>query len=304
MRATLDACRFVWNKGLEWCLSARALGSYRPSRMLMHRQLPAMKRAFPWLRDADSSALQDSLSRLDVAWSNHARDAGRWDEPTWRARKGHDVSSYATANPSRRSVALSDDGRRLRLPKLGEVRVRGARSTRGAEILSAVVRLRPDGRWECVLRMRDVPVRRAARLPRPLDAEESVVCTPEGVVTTCHGTFEPPASLVRAERRAKRCRRRMMRRRQGSARFERARRERARAEARLADARHDWAHKVTSGVCGDSQVTFLAPPPDDGNRSHGVASPVAREVARQISYKCLWRGVVVEPLGAGDDVGG
>jgi len=102
--------------------------------------LTELKRVVPWLREADSTALQSALRNLSDAFS--AFFEGRADHPVFR-RKGHH-DSYTSKN-NNNSIRVEGKNH-IVIPKAGRIRVRGLRGFDG-RIISATVSHEPTGRW-------------------------------------------------------------------------------------------------------------------------------------------------------------
>ena len=77
--------------------------------------LVALKRVYPWLKEADSIALQQSLRHLDTAFLNFFRVKGS-GFPKFKSSK-HNRKSYTTINQN--GTVLIMDDKHLRLPKAG-----------------------------------------------------------------------------------------------------------------------------------------------------------------------------------------
>ena len=99
-----------------------------------------LKKVLPWLKEAESTALQSSLRNLSNAFN--AYFDGRTERPIYH-RKGHH-DSYTCRNNSD-SIRIIDS-HHVQLPKLGIVRVRGLREING-RILNATVTKETTGKW-------------------------------------------------------------------------------------------------------------------------------------------------------------
>ena len=111
-------CRFVYNQALNWRIMA-----YNADRTHLNYNdtaygLTALKRIYPWLKEADSIALQQSLRHLDTAFSNFFKVKGS-GYPKYKSRK-HNRKSYTTINQNG-TVAIIE-GKGIKLPKAGIVK--------------------------------------------------------------------------------------------------------------------------------------------------------------------------------------
>ncbi|KAF0118985.1 MAG: transposase-like protein [Rhodospirillaceae bacterium] len=134
--------RFAWNWALaEWqrqykaCKADSALS--KPSQMALRRQLNGIKgERFPWMREVTKNVPQMAIIQLGAAFKNFF--AGRARYPRFRKKGIHDRFSLTNEQSS-------IDGSRIRIPKLGWVRMRETLRFTG-RILSATVSRVAD-RW-------------------------------------------------------------------------------------------------------------------------------------------------------------
>ena len=137
-------CRFVYNQALDWRIKA-----YNADRTHLNYNdtaygLVALKRVYPWLKEADSIALQQSLRHLDTAFLNFFRVKGS-GFPKFKSSK-HNRKSYTTINQYG-TVSIMDD-KHLRLPKAGIVRACIHRMPEsGWMIRSTTISMDSDGRF-------------------------------------------------------------------------------------------------------------------------------------------------------------
>ena len=137
-------CRFVYNQALNWRIMA-----YNADRTHLNYNdtaygLTALKRIYPWLKEADSIALQQSLRHLDTAFSNFFKVKGS-GYPKYKSRK-HNRRSYTTINQNG-TVAIIE-GKGIKLPKAGKVKACIHRiSEPGWNIKSTTISMDSDGKF-------------------------------------------------------------------------------------------------------------------------------------------------------------
>jgi putative transposase len=134
-----DACRSVWNTGLEQRRAYRRRGGFI-GYVEQARQMAEAKREHPWLAEAPSHCLQQTLRDLDRACSTHGTFKVRW-------RSKHcSPATFRFPAPNYFAVErLNRRWGRVKLPKLGWVRFRWTRSLDGMARNATV--LRAGGRW-------------------------------------------------------------------------------------------------------------------------------------------------------------
>jgi putative transposase len=130
---TADACRAVWNTGLEQRREYRRRGAWINYEEQAHELVDA-KQEHTWLTEVPSHCLQQVLRDLDEACRRHGtfnvrwRSARRW-VPSFRFPEG---SQMEVQKLNRRKS-------RVKLPKLGRVKFRASRSLEGDTIRSATM---------------------------------------------------------------------------------------------------------------------------------------------------------------------
>ena len=156
---TFGCVRLVYNHYLEkkkqlWEKSRQSM-SYNAC----SRDLTILKKEKEFLKEVDSIALQQSLRHLDTAYSNFFKQNGS-GYPRFKSRK-RGKQSYTTVNVNN-NIRL--EGGRIRLPKLGAVKIRQHRQVpEGWAPRSVTVRNWPGRSEGCRRCRRDPPTMRSRR---------------------------------------------------------------------------------------------------------------------------------------------
>lgn len=111
---TLGACRFIFNHMLFRNKKAYERRGEYLNYSNMQNLLPKMKKYLPWLKDADSKALQYACRQVDNAYQRFFKEKKGYPKP--KCRKDL-VQSYTTTQIS----SLSYEIKRAKLPKVGLV---------------------------------------------------------------------------------------------------------------------------------------------------------------------------------------
>ena len=239
MTVTRDACRFVWNTLLTYrSLQHRQCGR-SVSKADCDRYITTLRAVFPWLKAADSMALQETSKDLDTAFRNFFD--GRAGYPNYKSAKWQVYKySFRTRNQSG-GIAVS--GRYIRLPKLGHVKFRQSRDISG-RILNATLIHKPSGRWFVSLCVEQDLL--SALQPNA----GGTVGIDVGIKSFCadsNGTItDNPHCLNRMARKLRREQRRLSRRRKSSRGYERQRLRVAGIHERISDVRNDFLHKLSA----------------------------------------------------------
>ncbi|MFH8386337.1 RNA-guided endonuclease InsQ/TnpB family protein [Kitasatospora sp. NPDC018058] len=190
-----DICRSVWNTALEQRREYRRRGAWM-NYVPQAAELAEAKREFPWLTDAPSHVLQQTLRDLDRACREHGTFRVRWRS------KAHWSPSFRF--PAGNLIAVERIGRkwgRAKLPKLGWVLFRWSRAL-GGDVRSATV-TRQGRHWYVSFLVED-----GRSTPDRHTMPETAVGVDRGVkvaATTSTGDFHDRPYITRGE--AKRLRR-------------------------------------------------------------------------------------------------
>ncbi|MFJ9827633.1 RNA-guided endonuclease InsQ/TnpB family protein [Streptomyces sp. NPDC101160] len=240
--SALGSPRARFTEGPYWSVpKAAELG-----RLLITEAKKTSGRAF--LADAPVGVLQQTLRDLDQAWKAHEdskagrRPGPRVGPPAFKSRK--DVRQTARFTVSDRFRVL-DDGR-VRLPKVGDVRVKWSRDLPSVPSSVTLIRDRSGRYWVSFV----VETDSDADLLPPVDGDQGIDLGLTRFAVLADGShIANPRFLRRAEKKLAKRQRELSRKEMGSNNREKARIKVARAHAAVADARrnfhHQWAHRLT-----------------------------------------------------------
>ncbi len=243
-----DTCRSLWNSALDQRQTAVQLNRGRtddrrqyPTFASQCRELAEAKHTEPWLAEAPSQCLQQTLRDLDKAckqhgvWRLHWRGKRRW-EPSFRYP---DATQIGEARRLSRHVGV------VRLPKLGSVRFRWSQAIGG--VVRNVTVQRAGRRWYITFCVETGVVDAAPNGRPPVGIDRGVVIP---VATSDGECFSFVGLSLSERRRLRHLYRRLARQKKGS---NRRRRNVAaighvyeRARNRRADFCHQTAHKLTT----------------------------------------------------------
>ena len=286
LQKTFGCCRWVYNKVLSMRQEEYATGGKTKGINSYITLIPQWKKSeAPWLSEADSMALQQSLRDLDKAYKNFFRNPGKVGFPRFKSKHAS-RKSYRT-----NSITVIDD-KHIKLPKLGLVKARISRPTEG-RILSATVKQVASGKYYVTVCCTDVP---ESQMPQGSVEVMGIDAGVHDLMTRSDGVkVVNPESLGKMERKLAREQRRLSRKQRGSANRAKQRRRIALAHERVANRRKDAIHKATTEAVRESQAIAVEDLNVKGmqhNRhlAKAVSDASMGEALRQLGYKCAWHG--------------
>ena len=118
---TLGCCRFVHNKTLADCKQSYEQTQHFPSQNERIKNLVPLKKTYEFLKEVDSTALQQSVRDLNSAFDNFFKNRNHFDFPQFKSK--HNLKqSYRTPYNGGKADVL--DNKHIKLPKLGKVRTK------------------------------------------------------------------------------------------------------------------------------------------------------------------------------------
>jgi putative transposase len=264
---TADACRAVWNTGLEQRREYRRRGVWINYEQQAH-ELAEAKTEHAWLKEVPGHCLQQTLMDLDKACREHGSFRVRWRSsrrwlPSFRFPEGSKIKLQK----------LNRRKSQVKLPKLGWVKFRSSRSLDGETIRSATLS-REGEHWFVSLLVDDGTTSPAAHA-----APGSAVGVDRGVavaVATSAGELLDQVFTTPAEqRRALRLQRKLSRAAKGSANRTKTRAALGVLRARERHRRQDFCAKTAHKLAHENAVVVLEKLPvrNMTRRAKPVADP-------------------------------
>lgn len=248
MAQIAGACRFVYNLALE-----QRRDWYRPGRNFNFasqcREVTQLRAEVEWLKAVPVHTLQQALRDLDRAYQNWW--AGRAKAPTPR-RKGLNDSFRFPDPVSLEVERTGTSSGRVKLPKLGWVRLRGWKALPGA--ICTITVARRAGQWFAAVQCeRDMVEPSPSTLP-PVGIDMGVAVFAALSDTT---TIAPANHGKKAMRSLRKAQRALARKKRGSANRRKAMRRVARIQRRVANARKDFLHKHSTTIAKNHGVVVV-----------------------------------------------
>ncbi|MEU9700028.1 transposase [Streptomyces sp. NPDC047981] len=250
--------RVVWNDGLRLRQDAYKQGTERPkaaelSKRLVTEAKKTEERA--WLSEVSAVVLQQSLRDLETAYANFfaskngTRKGTKIKPPKFKKKTSRQAIRFTT----NARFSIAEDGR-LRLPKIGDVKVRWSRELPSAPSSVTVIK-DAAGRYfaSFVVETEDHP------LP-DLDLDDAETGIDLGLSTyaVLRGRkITSPRFFRRQAKKLKRAQRKLSRAKEGSNNRRKAKLAVAKVHARIADQRRDFIEQETTKITRESQAVYL-----------------------------------------------
>ncbi|MGW1553816.1 RNA-guided endonuclease InsQ/TnpB family protein [Streptomyces sp. NPDC002346] len=248
--------RVVYNDALRGRETAREQGLPFPKTGDLSKRLITEAKSTPeraWLGEVSAVVLQQSLRDLDTAYKNFfdglKGKRPKVGAPRYKSKRDTRQAVRFTAN-ARWSITA---GRKLRLPKIGDVRVRWSRMLPSTPSTVTVVK-DSAGRYFASFVVETGPSE-----VLPTTAPELGIDLGLGhFAVLSDGTkVDSPRFLRRAEKRLKKAQRALSRKEKGSRNRDKARLKVARAHARVADARREFHHQLSTKLIRENQAVAV-----------------------------------------------
>lgn len=310
-------CRFVWNQMLNMQIEryknnpdSKFLNSFA-----MNTLLKPLKYEYPWLKQANSTSLQDTCETLATAYQRFFKHIGGY--PKFKSRK-YSKQSYKAKTNGKDNIRLVND-HYIKLPKLGIMKSKGRLTT--DKIKSATIKLSPSGKFYCVLLTE-------CESQTPFNKTNKSVGLDMGVadlVITSDGVKYPTIRFDKILARKKHYWEKRLARRRLQAQkeiawdkhdkalepreladfknVEKARIMVAKYSEKIANQRKDYLHKITTDLVKQYDVIKIEDLKTKNLiHNHKLARAIAnqswRELWSMLEYKCEWYGkqlVTVNP---------
>lgn len=281
--------RFSWNWALDRWKSQYAAHCEnnalpKPSEAALRRELNAVKGAeYPWMLQAPKSVPQQAIKNLGAAFKNFFQGRARY--PDFKAKDRCRESFRPDNGPGTFRV----EGRRLKLPRIGWVRMRESLrfGPESEPTLKSVTISREAGRWFAAIA---VEINHSVT-PRPNGPVVGVDLGIADLATLSDGRkFEGPKSLRKNLKRLARLQRAHARKRKGGKNRARSRARIAKLHARIRNIRQDSLHKLTTALAREAGTVVIEDLNIRGmmaNRrlSRAISDMGLQVFRRQLSYK-------------------
>lgn len=306
--------RFLWNQMLEM---AKARYDNNPSSHFvneygMNYLLTRLKQEYSFLKESDSSSLQVSNHNLAQGFKTLFKHQGGY--PRFKSR--HSAKQSYTGKAICKIVAK----RRIKLPKLGNIRTSKTNRLNGCKIKRYTISLEPTGKYYLSLIVDDNSI-------KPLEKTGAVVGIDVGVADlaiTSDGKKYESLKSTYLDKKVRTWQSKFSKRRHQATvkvrqwnhnhkdykmiledyqNWQRAKRIKTCYQAKIANKRKDYLHKITTELVNNYDVIVIEDLRTKNLlKNHHLAKSISnqswREFRTLLEYKCKWYGkqlIVIKP---------
>lgn len=285
-RQCVGASRFAYNWALaEWQRQFEA--GEKPNEAALRRHFNAIKPIeFPWILDLPKSVPQQAIKNVGRAYQRFFQKQAKF--PRFKKRGVHDAARLDNGPGT-----FQFDGKRIRLPKIGWVRLHEELRFEGKPLSATLSRV--ADRWFIAI---PVEIER----PEPVCESQATVGIDLGVSTaltlSTGEKIDSPKPLKKYLQRMKRRSRQHSRKQKGSANRRKSAQRLAKLHARIAHVRQDFLHQVTThltrrfGVISIEDLNVKGMMAND-KLARAISDIGFYEFRRQLDYKAALSGGTV-----------
>lgn len=289
IQKTFGCCRFVYNyylsKRIEvWEKDKVTLNYYDCCKMLT-----SLKEEFPWLKEPDKCSLQNSLKDLEFAYTRFFDRVTGY--PKFKKKKHRNTYRTQNYNLHQKNPAIIFQNNRIKLPKLGWVKVRDKRLPKG-KILNATIEQKPSGKYYVSLCCENTEIKQLPKTGNQVGIDLGLkyyAITSDGVI------YDNPKFFKQAEAKLARLQHNLSRKAKDGANWEKARVKVARQYEKIANQRRDFLQKLSTKLIQENDIICLESLKVENMVKHKYLGESIRDAAWSefttlLQYKADWYG--------------
>ena len=290
---TFGCTRFVYN----YCLDLKRKNKYLTKFDLM-KELPKLKKEYPFLKEVDSSSLQNAVTDLMVGFSKQENNQGGYPKFKKKGEKESFRTNFITSSYKSRvyeNIKVDLTRRVIELPKLKEIKIRGYRNLEElpGRILNATVK-EVGTKFYVSLCIEE-------ELELPEKVTNKAVGIDIGVknlvVTSNKEYYGNPKYLDKYERKIKRLQQELSRKTKASKNYIQCKKKLEEVYRKLKNARKKTVEKIVSNITQNHDIIIaenfqvkkmLVHKNNHKNLRKEISNATFSEIIRILKYKCSW----------------
>lgn len=292
---TIGCSRLVYNYMLDRKENNKSLSKYD-----LFKLLPRLKEEKEFLKDVDSTALQNSIADLDNAYKRYYNKLG--GKPNFK-KKGIKDSFRTNCNYSiykgKRNSSIEVDliSRTIKLPKLGTIPIRGYRNLKEFpyKIFNATISKEADKYYVSVCVEMDID-NNSIKTNNAVGIDVGVKSL---VVTSDFEEYGNVVHLTKYEKKIKKLQQKLSKQVKGSNNYYKTKMKLKRTYMKLANARKKQVEEIVSKLTKENDYIFaeklnVKEMIEDNNKSltKKIINSTFGLIFTKLEFKCIWLGKV------------
>lgn len=300
IRKTIDACRFVYNWALETKKTAHERDELNLSWYDLNNRLPALKANHPFLKDAYSQSLQQTVKRVHLAFQRFFQHLKEYkSQPGYPQFKRRKSSQQSFEVPQFFQIDIT--AKRVYLPKIGAVKVVFHRRFVGTPKTCIVIATLTGKFFISIVVDDDLTPPTKSQVTEHESVGLDVGLTSYITISTGEKVGNP-RNLHNSIQRLRCLHQRLSQKRQGSRNREKARLRLARCYERVRNQRKDFQQKLSTKLIRENQAIMVETLNISGmikNRrlARAIADAAWSRFLTMVQYKAEWYGVTLIAVG-------
>lgn len=287
IQKTFGCTRYVYNYFLNLKQTTYRESKKTISFNQMSKLLTQLKKENGWLKEPDKYALQNSLKNLDVAYKKFFKEHIGY--PKFKSKKNRYQSYRSSCNNNN----IRFEGKYIKLPKLGYVKVRDKQIPNG-RILNATISEEPNGHYYCSICCTDIEITQYLKTGKNIGVDLGIV---DFAILSDGSKIENQRFYEKSERKLVKLQKSLSRKTIGGNNWNKARIKVANLQKHISNQRNDFLHKLTTDLVKNYDVIAIEDldvkamkETDKSVRNKRIGDVSFAKFRRQLAYKSLWYG--------------